>query len=84
MWLNSSEGAAKGTSRVPLVPVPDLSQFDPEYSTADLERAESWGFREQGPESGWRRNKKVATPPAEQGVEPVTKWPGPLTMEGTH
>ena len=29
---------------MPLVPVLDLSQFDPEYSTADLEKAESWGF----------------------------------------
>ena len=38
--------------RIPLVPVLDLSQFDPEYSTADLERAKGWGFDEEGPDSG--------------------------------
>ena len=59
MWLNSSEGAAKGTSRVPLVPVPDLSQFDPEYSTADLERGEIGGFGEHGLRVvGGRRRKE--------------------------
>ena len=29
---------------MPLVPVLDLSQFDPEFLTADLERGKSWGF----------------------------------------
>ena len=29
---------------MPFVPILDLSQFDPEYSTADLEKAKSWGF----------------------------------------
>ena len=33
--------AAKGTLITPLVPVLDVSQFDPEYSTADLEKAKS-------------------------------------------
>ena len=32
---------AKGTFIMPLVPVLDLSQFEPEYSTADLENAKS-------------------------------------------
>ena len=43
---------------MPLVPVLDLSQFDPEYSTADLEKAKGWGFDEEGPDSGWKKNKK--------------------------
>ena len=37
---------------MPLVPVLDLSQFDPEYLTVNLEEAESWGFDEEGTDSG--------------------------------
>ena len=36
--------AAKGTFIMPLVPDLDLSQFDPGYLTADLEKAERWSF----------------------------------------
>lgn len=46
---------------MPLVPVLDLSQFDPEYSTADLEKAKSWGFGEENPDGGCRKNKKGVT-----------------------
>ena len=50
--------AAKGMFIMPLVPVLDLSQFDPELLTADLQKAESWGFDEKGADSGWRKSKK--------------------------
>ena len=33
-------------------PVLDLSQFDPKYLTADLEKAKGWGVDEEGPDSG--------------------------------
>ena len=35
----AAKEAAKGMFRMPLVPVLDMSQFDLEYSTADLEKA---------------------------------------------
>ena len=35
----AAKEAAKGMFRIPLVPVLDMSQFDLEYSTADLEKA---------------------------------------------
>ena len=44
------EEAADGTFTMPLVsaldlsPVLDLSQFVPDYLTADLEKAGNWGF----------------------------------------
>ena len=44
---------------MPLVPVLALSQFDPEYSTAGLEKAQGWGFDEEGPDNGWRNKKGV-------------------------
>ena len=53
--------ADKGMFIMPLVPVLDLSQFDPEYSSADLEKAKGWDFNE-GPESRWKKNKKGAIP----------------------
>ena len=40
--------AAKGTFIMSLIPVLDLSQFDLEFLTVDLEKAESWGFDEKG------------------------------------
>ena len=58
---------------MPLVPVLDLSQFDPEYSTADLEKTKGLGFDEEGSDSGWRRNKKGILPLPEHLVEPVMK-----------
>ena len=53
--------AAKNMFIMPLVPVLDLSQCDPEYSTADLEKDKGWGFDEEGPDSGWKKHKKGAT-----------------------
>ena len=35
----AAKEAAKGMFRIPLVPVLDMSQFDLEYSSADLEKA---------------------------------------------
>ena len=35
----AAKEAAKGMFRIPLVPVLDMSQFDLEYSNADLEKA---------------------------------------------
>ena len=46
---------AKGTFIMVLVPVLDMSPFDPEHSTAVLEKAKSWGFDEEGPNSRWRK-----------------------------
>ena len=44
IWLiKQQKKSAKGTFTMPFVPVLDLSQFDPEYLTADLEKAKSWG-----------------------------------------
>ena len=40
----AAKEAAKGTFIILLLPVLDLSQFYPEYSTADLEKDKSWGF----------------------------------------
>ena len=57
----AAKEAAKGMFIMPLVPVLDLSQCDPEYSTADLEKAKGWGFDEEGPDSGWKKHKKGAT-----------------------
>ena len=61
---NLAEWAAKEAAKVIfimlLVPVLDLSQFDPEYSTADLEKAKGWGFDEEGPDSRWKKNRKGA------------------------
>ena len=54
----AAKEAAKGMFIMPSVPVLDLSQCDPEYSTADLEKAKGWGFDEEGPDSGWKKNKK--------------------------
>ena len=56
----AAKEAAKGMFITPLIPVLDLSQFDPEYSTADLEKAKGWGFDEEGPNSRWKKNKKEA------------------------
>ena len=56
----AAKEADKGTFIMPLVPVLDLSQFDPEYSTADLKKAKGWGFDEEGPDSRWRKNKEGA------------------------
>ena len=66
----AAKKAAKGTFIMPLVPVLDLSQFDLDYSTADLEKANGWGFDEEGPDSGWRRNKKGVILLPEHLVEP--------------
>ena len=54
----TTKEAVKGTFIMPLVPVLDLSQFDPEDSIADLEKAKGWGFDEKGPDSRWEKNKK--------------------------
>ena len=35
----AAKEVAKGMFRIPLVPVLDMSQFDLEYSNADLEKA---------------------------------------------
>ena len=43
---------------MPLVPLLDLSQFDPEYQAADLEKAKGLGFDEEGLDSVWKENKK--------------------------
>ena len=56
----AAKEAAKGMFVMPLVPVLDLSQFDPEYCTVDLEKAKGWNFDEEGPDSGWKKNKKGA------------------------
>ena len=57
----SAKEAAKVIFIMLLVPVLDLSQCDPEYLTADLEKAKGWGFDEEGPDSGWKKHKKGAT-----------------------
>ena len=67
------KGSAKGTFIMPLVPVLASSQFDLEYLTADLEKAKSWGFDEEGPYNEWRRNKKGVLLLFEHLVEPVMK-----------
>ena len=41
-----------------MISVLDFSQFDPEYSTADLEKAKGLGFGEEGADSGWKRIRK--------------------------
>ena len=69
----AAKEAAKGTFIMPLLPALDLSQFDPEYLTADLEKAESWGFDEEGADSGWRKDKKGALLLPEHLVEPGMK-----------
>ena len=56
----AAKEVAKGMFIMPLVPVLDLSQFDPEYCTVDLEKAKGWNFDEEGPDSGWKKNKKGA------------------------
>ena len=52
---NLADGATKVAARglfiMPLVPVLDLSQFDLEFLTVDLEKAESWGS-DEGANSG--------------------------------
>ena len=53
---------AEGTFIMPLLPVLDLSQFDPEYVTANLEKTESWDFDEDS-DNRWRRYQKRATAP---------------------
>ena len=40
----ATEESGKGTFIMPLIPGLNLSQFDPEYLTADLEKTKSWGF----------------------------------------
>ena len=57
----TTKEAAKGMFIMPLVPVLDLSQFDPKYLTADLEKGKGWGFDEEGPDSGWKKTKKGTT-----------------------
>ena len=54
----AAKEAAKGVFIMPLVPVLDLSQFDPEYSTAELEKVESWGFDEEGLVADGKRLRK--------------------------
>ena len=58
---------------MPVVPLLDLSQFDPEYLTADLEKAKSWGSDQEGADSRWRKNKKGSILLPEHLVEPVMK-----------
>ena len=58
---------------MPLVPVLDLSQFDPEYSTADLEKGKGCGFEEESPDSIWKKNKKGIILLPEHLVESVKK-----------
>ena len=64
----AAKEVAKGMFIMPLVPVLDLSQFDPGYLTA-----KGWGFDEEGPDSGWRKNKKGVILLPEHLVEPVMK-----------
>ena len=54
-------------------PVLDLSQFDPEYLSADLEKAKSGGFDGRGADSRWRKNKKGVTLLPEHLVGPAMK-----------
>lgn len=56
-----------------LLPVLDLSEFDPEHLPADLEKAKSWCSGEEDPYGGWRKNKKGVTLLPEHLVEPVMK-----------
>ena len=64
-----------------LVLVLDLSQYNPEYLSTDLEKAERWGFDEEGTDSGWRKNNKGVILLPEHLVEPVMKHlQRPLTM----
>lgn len=60
----AAKEAANGTCIMPLVPVLDLSQFDPEYSIAGLEKATCCGFDEDGPDRRKGKNKEgVILPP---------------------
>ena len=54
----AAKEAAKGIFIMPLVPVLDLSQFDPEYSTADLQKGKGWGFDEEGLVADGKRLRK--------------------------
>ena len=54
----AAKEAAKGGLIMPLIPVLDLSQFDSEYSTADLEKAKGLRFGEEVADSGWKRIRK--------------------------
>ena len=57
-----------------------MSQFDPKYLTADLEKTESWGFDEEGVDSGSGKNKKGIILLPGHLVQPVMKhW-----YEATH
>ena len=76
----AAKEAAKGMYIMPLVPVIDLSQFDPEYLTAVLKKAESWAFDEEGTDGGWRENKKGVVLLPEHLVEPIAKH----LYEATH
>lgn len=58
---------------MPLVPLLDLPQFDPEYSTADLEKAKSLDFGEENPNGEQRKNKKGVIVLPEYLVEPIWK-----------
>lgn len=65
--------ASKRTFKMPLVPILDLLQFDSEYSTVDSKKAWRWGFDQEGPGSGKKRNKKGVILLSEHLVEPITK-----------
>ena len=58
---------------MPLVPVLGLSQFDPEYLTADLKKAKGWGFDEEGLVADGKRIRKELYCFPEHVVEPVVK-----------
>lgn len=59
---------------MPLIPILDLSQFDPEYLMADLEKTKSWGLGEENPNGGGIKNKKGVT----------LLWKHSLAVEGIH
>ena len=58
---------------MPLVPVLGLSQFDPEYLTADLKKAKGWGFDEEGLVADGKRIRKELYCFPEHLVESVMK-----------
>lgn len=58
----AAKEAAKGTFIMPLLPVLDLSHFDPEYSSAVLEKAKSWDYDEEDLNSGYRKDNKRVLP----------------------
>lgn len=67
----TAKEAARGGYLLPLIPALDLSQFQPEYSISDQERAEKWKFKEIN--NDWKINEQEINLLFEWLTEPVLK-----------